>query len=154
RAEPFEQLATARAGGGMRGSSSQQLEMTRAFFGAREAKLAQVASRGIRIERRVPRELRRGGDRTGRFFVTAGESLAKLQLDERPVRFQPLAEFFERARPLAKTHSCRKRAYPVVIGRQHVGLQAGDDLQLVLDVAQEQVRVGKFVRAFRRQVAE
>ena len=35
-----------------------------------------------------------------------------------------------------------------------MGLQAGDDLQLVLDVAQEQVCVGQFARAFRRQIAE
>ncbi len=64
RAESFEQLATPRAGRRMRGSAREQFEMPRAFVRAREVQLAQIAGRGVGIERRIPREFRRGRDPT------------------------------------------------------------------------------------------
>ena len=93
RAEAFEQLATARTGRCMRRSAREQLEMARAFVGAGKVEFAQIAGRGIGIQRRVPRQFRGGGNPARRLFFATGQRLAELQLDQRPMRFQLPAEF-------------------------------------------------------------
>src|ERR1700722_2530564 len=70
------------------------------------------------------------------------------------MRFEQLAEFLQRRHSLAKAHPRSERTHAAVSRRQYMRLQGGDDLQFVLDVAQEQVRVGEFMRALRRQVTE
>src|SRR5215472_7921346 len=128
--------------------------MTRAFVRAGEAELAQVARGDDGIERRVPRQFGGGRYRPRRLLIAAGERLAELQLDQLAMSPELIAELPKRVPPLAETHPRRERAQPAFIGRHYVSLQPRHDLQLVLDVAQEQVRVGQFGRALRRQIPE
>ncbi len=114
--------------------------------------------RGLaRIQRRAPGASRRRAETAWPCaVVAAGQHLAKLRRrpirdDRRSVGPQPAGASADLPQPQPR----RELAQAGVVGGQRMGLQAGDDLQLVFDVAQEQISVARACCArSARQVAE
>ena len=128
--------------------------MSGALLRPREAERLQQRPGLARIERRAPRVFGAFGSRTAAAILGGAQHLAKLRCDQCTMAYDFGLEARVRRRTLAATHPRRQRTSSRVASGQHVSLQRGDDLQLVFDVAQEEVGGCEFARTAGIEVAQ
>src|SRR5579872_4663765 len=127
--------------------------MSRALLRPRETERLQHRPGLAWIERRAPRVFRAFGSRAAAAILGGTQHLAKLRCDQRTMAYDFGLEASVRRRALAATHPRRQRPSSRVASGQHMSLQRGDDLQLVFDVAQEEVGGREFARTAGIEVA-